>query len=229
MDIKIIREKEDFSDTVIPKTGISAVILAGGTSSRMGTPKSMLPLGGRTVLEQVVHTFISAGVSDIRVVTGHCRESLQDIIARLPVYEVYNDQYQDGMYSSIQCGVRSVRSNASGFFIHPVDVPLISSRTINTLIHHPGFSPSHILCPEYGGKRGHPPLIGASFREEILACEPPFGLSGFLHSHADEIIAAEVTDPHIRINMNTPDDYRRVVELMRGLATDNGADIGADI
>jgi len=203
---------------------IAAVILAAGRSSRMGTHKALLSLGRQTVLERVVQVFISAGISDIRIVTGHDRISLEPVISRLPVYEVINPRYQDGMYSSVRCGVISLDPEVAGFFIHPVDIPLISSRTIRILMNTPGFDRDHIVSPEFEGRHGHPPLIGASFRDTLLTAPPPSGLAGFLQEQKDAIITVQVQDPGIRMNMNTPEDYKHILDLIRQPASDRGED-----
>lgn len=188
--------------------GIVAIILAAGISSRMGTQKALLQLGGETFLEKVVKAFITASVSDIKIVTGYERSSLEPLIARLPVQEIVNPKFLDGMYSSVQAGVASVQPDVAGFFIHPVDIPLISPQTIRILMKTPNFDSFHIVSPEFEGKTGHPPLIGRFFRDRILNTYPPTGLAGFLQNYKDAIITIQVKDSGIRMNMNTPGDYQ---------------------
>jgi CTP:molybdopterin cytidylyltransferase MocA len=189
---------------------IAAIILAAGRSSRMGTHKALLPLGTLTVLEQVVRVFLAAGVSEIRIVTGFDRCALIPVISQLAVQEIVNPNFEDGMYSSVQIGVASLDPRCHGFFIHPVDIPAISPETISSLMNVPGFDSTHIVTPEYEGRRGHPPLFGESFRDLLLTTTHSSGLAGFLNAHTDAIITVQVKDPGIRMNMNTPADYHQI-------------------
>src|SRR6185295_2409316 len=90
---------------------ITAIILAAGQSTRMGSPKMLLPWGKTTVIEHVISVFENAGIDDILVVTGAAQAQVEDILAecrkRHPVRSVYNKNYASGeMLSSIQCGLR---------------------------------------------------------------------------------------------------------------------------
>ena len=87
---------------------ITAIILAAGRSTRMGTPKMLLRWKKTTVIEHVITVFDDAGIDDILVVTGGAHEQMEDVLRQCkkhhPVRSVYNEEYQTGeMLSSIQC------------------------------------------------------------------------------------------------------------------------------
>ena len=82
-------------------TGMKAVILAAGSSRRMGRFKPLLELGDRTIVERVVSLFREADILDIRVVVGHCREELEAVLERLEVRVLVNERHGEGMFSSV--------------------------------------------------------------------------------------------------------------------------------
>ena len=86
-----------------------AVILAAGLSTRMKAFKPLLPVDGRPALEGLIETVKAAGLSDITVVTGYNREALTPELARLGATEAYNENYESGMFSSIQTGLAKAR------------------------------------------------------------------------------------------------------------------------
>ena len=113
-----------------------AVILAAGLSSRMKAFKPLLPVGESTAVERLASSLRDAGIEDIVVVTGHLRERLKPVIRRLGVCEAYNDLFAEGMFSSVQTGLKKAMElapHACGYFLMPADCPLISSDVIRIL------------------------------------------------------------------------------------------------
>lgn len=193
------------------KPELSSLILAAGASARMGSPKALLPLGDETVIQHIITIYRSAGVRDIRVVTGYHQEEIQPILRSLQVREIYNPRYQNGMYSSVQSGISSYDQDISGFFIHPVDVPLIEPMTVRLMSSYPKQTGDTIICPMYQNRRGHPLIVGSSYRTAILDNTYPTGLRGFLYEYSYAIIHVMVDDPGVLLNMNTPADYQEVL------------------
>ena len=113
---------------------IGAVILAAGYSSRMGSFKPELQIGGKTVIARLIASFYDAGIKDIVVVSGHNREVLQSLIRGFDVTESYNENFPKGMFTSIQAGVRKTDRTLRGFFLIPVDCPLLEKETVYDLV-----------------------------------------------------------------------------------------------
>ncbi len=87
----------------------AAVLLAGGTSSRMGRCKLLLELGGMSALAQAVTRLRAAGVENVVIVTGHWRQEVEAEAARLGARTAHNDRYEEGMFSSVQTGAATLR------------------------------------------------------------------------------------------------------------------------
>jgi molybdenum cofactor cytidylyltransferase len=187
--------------------GIAAIILAAGYSARMGRFKPLLDLGGQTVIERVIASFKGAGILDVRVVTGYCREILVPVIERLGATVIINDRYAEGMFSSVQAGVKSLGPSTGAFFLMPADVPLVRADTIRYLAENCHRHRDKILVPLFDGRRGHPTLIAARFAGEIINYRGEGGLGGILSMHSADIVPVTVADAGILLDMDTPGHY----------------------
>jgi len=192
----------------------AAIILAGGFSSRMKQFKPLLPLGGATVTDHVVSTFLGAGV-DVFLVVGHRREEITARIKNLDVNIIYNPDYEKGMFSSIQAGIRQLKGDYQAFFILPVDIPLVKPATIKHILNTGRHHPDNIIYPTYEGKRGHPPLIPARFITELLEWQKEGGLKSLLKTHDDLAYDVPVTDSYILFDIDTPEDYQELLRRFR--------------
>lgn len=198
---------------------IGAIILAAGTSSRMGQDKAVLPLRtGMTVLKHLLNTYHLAGIDPILVVSGTNDDELR---RRHPEALLVKNPHPDrGMFSSIQTGVCALIDDIDAFFVHPVDIPLVRPDTLLRLLdafaRHHNQSPQTAcllsFIPVHSGRRGHPPLLSRSFVGVIQKDAGDNGLAAVLHRYAIEEVPCD--DPGILIDMNTPEDYRKVREWM---------------
>jgi molybdenum cofactor cytidylyltransferase len=194
---------------VVGSGDVAAVILAAGYSRRMGSFKPLLPFGKTTVIERVIATIRDAGVETIRVVVGWNAELLIPVLERCGTPWVRNDRFADGMYSSVQTGVRSLPPDVAAFFLVPGDMPLARSSTLVRLMTEWNGQPAAVLYPCHEGHRGHPPLIASQCIPDILREAPPGGLRALLGRHAADARDIEVADPGILTDLDTPDDYQK--------------------
>jgi len=147
---------------------VAAIILAAGYSFRMKRFKPLLPLGSVSVIEKAVHAFQEVGIQDIRVVLGHRANELLPVLEGLKVQSVINDNYAEGMFSSVKAGVKCLSQDIDGFFLLPVDNPMIQQNTLSKLYQTFSTGRFGIAYPAFHGKRGHPPLISCRYTNEIL-------------------------------------------------------------
>lgn len=190
----------------------TALVLAAGYSSRMVDFKPLLKFGAETVLELIISLFSGTGISDIRVVVGYRAHDITPLLERRNIKWITNEKYQDGMMSSVKAGVETIDSSRDAFFVIPVDIPLIRRPTILEMIRAFRESGKLICYPSFLGKRGHPPLISARYRGEILQWEAPGGLGSFLKQKNTDAIDVNVTDERILLDMDTPEDYRHLLK-----------------
>ena len=191
----------------------AALILAAGTSSRMGRCKALLPIGEQSSIARIAGNFRHAGIESIAAVTGHHAEQLKPTLAHLGIRAVPNPNYQHGMYSSVQAGLASLPADVDACFLLPVDIPLVRPTTIAALAAHYIRQRCTITYPRFSGQRGHPPLIDRSLFAEILAGNGDAGLRALLQKHQQNAAEIPVLDEGILLDMDTPEDYGQLAAL----------------
>lgn len=191
---------------------LSAVILAAGFSSRMRGLKPLLPLGSTTVLDHCVQLFQEGGINDVVVVTGHRTAEISGLARCCGARPVYNPDFAAGMFTSIQTGMRALSPRSRGFFLLPVDIPLVRPATIKLLTKAFAATSPLIAYPIFAGKRGHPPLIATELVPDLIVQHHPEGglrslLAAIEAHHPAQVRNVAVADAHILFDMDTPDDY----------------------
>jgi molybdenum cofactor cytidylyltransferase len=190
------------------------IILAAGRSQRMGSLKPLLPFGRETMIERVVRVVREAGINEIVVVLGYAAERIIPLMEDHGITWVLNPDFDDGMYTSVQVGARSVDAEVDGFLVLPGDMPMVRSGTLQLL--RDGFPPGQgrIVHPTYQGRRGHPPLIDSAYCRAILGDHPPGGLRELLARYPDAALEVDCDDPGILMDVDTPEAYQRCLSLM---------------
>jgi len=194
---------------------ISAIILAAGSSSRMKDFKPLMRIGEDSLLEHCIRLFRTAGIRDIRVVTGYRSVDIIPLIEKSDATALINNDYEKGMYASVLTGLRSLDPHAKAFFIHPVDIPLVQPATVRALIDAHRIREEKIFHPNFNGKRGHPPLISVLLIEDIRNWKGKNGLSGFLAQHKNRAFDIAVSDEGVLLDLDTPEDYERLCGYYR--------------
>lgn len=196
-----------------PAAGISAIILAGGYSSRMGAFKPLLPVGNRVTLECAVHLFREAGVADVCVVTGHRAAEIVPVAEASGARCVHNAKYSSGMFSSVRAGAEALPQSCRACFVMPVDMPLVRSATLRRMLHFRHGRETAVVYPCFEGHRGHPPLIARRVLDEVLSMMETERLSSLLAAHEAEACNLFVPDEAILLDMDTPAQYADLREL----------------
>ncbi len=186
---------------------IGAIILAAGSSSRMGACKALLSIGRKTLLGHTVSLFQKTGIEDIVVVTGHRPGDLEQELDRYPCRSVCNENFSDGMFSSVQAGVKALDVACDAFFLLPVDIPLVRQDTIYKVLEAMDQDPHAVVfCPEFQKRRGHPPLIRRDLAAEIIGYDDQGGLRDLLRRYRSQSRSVAVDDPYILLDADTPHD-----------------------
>jgi molybdenum cofactor cytidylyltransferase len=202
------------ADNASLKTRYAAIVLAGGLSTRMKQFKPLLPLGEETITDRVIDLFLNEGI-DVFLVAGYRHDDIAAGIKKRDITVVYNPDYEKGMFSSVQAGIRRLNSGYEAFFISPVDIPLVSPATIRRLITAAVENPGKIIYPVFAGRRGHPPLIPAALSPAILGWEKGGGLKAVLKSKERLALEVPVPDSFILFDIDTPEDYAELLECFK--------------
>jgi molybdenum cofactor cytidylyltransferase len=187
---------------------IAAIVLAAGKSERMGRPKALLPLRGRTFLENILRAISHSSIGQTIVVAGHHKEEIEGMVGRDRC--VFNPDYEQGMITSIQTGIRALSPEIDGAMLFLVDHPLIDSETIDALIKP--LRPGHIVLPVYLGRRGHPVLFSAGILQEILALPSTEGANIVVRKDPSRIIEVSLDTPGILVDIDTPEQFAKLLE-----------------
>ena len=189
---------------------ITAIILAAGKSQRMGTQKLLLPLGDRPVIARIVDEIVASPVDDVIVVIRTDQQAIEQALENRPVRFVQNPDADGDMLSSIRCGLKAA-GQSDAFLITLGDQPSISRHVVTDLVEAFQAGRGRVTVPTFHGKRGHPLLVAASYREEILTTCDGVGLCRLLRAHPDDLCELEVPSPEVLENMNLPGHYQEIL------------------
>ena len=183
----------------------------------MGRPKLLLPWRGRAIIQDVVDRACAAA-SHVVVVTGHEAEATADALREHDVQITHNANYADGeMISSVKAGVAALPPTCAAFFLVLGDQPGIAMSTFARLIDAWRENPNApIISPTWNNRRGHPILVSAAGIDEILNLGGDATLKTFVSRHAAHSIEVEVDDPAICADVDTPEEYRRLIMSENG-------------
>jgi len=196
------------------------VILAAGESSRMGRDKALLPwppgpAGHSTLLSATIELLQSP--SDlVIVVAGKNADSLRPIVYAGAGYLVENRHPERGQFSSLQVGLQEVLNRGrDAAIVALVDRPPAQPRTLASLCE--AFSDAYesgkwAVVPEHGGRHGHPILIGREMIEAFLRAPVASNARDVEHSLQPRVLYVPVDDPNVVANVDTPEDYERLVQ-----------------
>jgi molybdenum cofactor cytidylyltransferase len=173
----------------------------------MGSPKALLPFRGKTFLENILEGISRSSVQHTVVVVGHHRAESEDHV-RTPIRVVFNADYEKGMITSLQAGIRALPTGISGALLCLVDHPLIDLETIESLIANA--APNRIVVPVFEGRRGHPVLFASNILEEILALTAFQGANIVVHKDPSRIFQVPVNSPGILLDVDTPKDFQNL-------------------
>jgi molybdenum cofactor cytidylyltransferase len=197
------------------RPAISAVILAAGESKRMGKPKLLLPYGDKTIIEAVIQKVMQSEAGKIIVVLGAGKDKLRELIGKYPVAIAENNEYQSGMLSSIQCGLRAVPIDADAVMILLGDQPMINGIIIDQLADTLQHTEKGIIIAVHKGKRGHPILIKTKYRKEIEQLGPENSMHDFTRKFASDIQEVETETTDVLRDIDTPEDYHNEIKYRR--------------
>jgi len=195
---------------------MEAIVLAAGYSSRANAFKMTLPMGQRSVLEQTISKFEGL-CTRVIVVAGFQAEIIQEEIVKIisknaysfQIKFVYNENFNQGMFRSIQKGCNEV--NAPAFFITPGDCPLVKKETIQLLAKHKG----NVVIPSFDYKGGHPIKLSSEVKQKILETDPESNLRVVLGGYEKQYM--NVDDAGVLMDIDTPEDYQKAIDYNKAL------------
>jgi len=191
---------------------LAAVIISGGASRRMGSPKALLPYRGGTFLEHLLKVTDHPRIGWRRVVLGADAQAIAEGV-ELPADEaVINESWEDGQLSSIQAGVRSLPAGTRGMLLCLIDHPLISRELVGELVDQFYASGKAIVLPVYKRRRGHPVIFASRLYDELLSAPLETGARAVVWAHSEEVCEMETIEEGCVLNLNDPDAFAKARE-----------------
>jgi molybdenum cofactor cytidylyltransferase len=186
----------------------AAIILAAGSSSRMGESKQMLEIKGQTLLVKTIQTVLDSGIRKVVVVLGSNESAHRNLISHLPVDAIYNPRWEKGMGNSIKQGVAHLTSDEpfpEEIIILVCDQPLLRPQNILNLLSKYHQINKPIIASRYRGMPGVPVLFDKSYYERLLSLPDEQGAKKILLQNPRDVY--EIDFPEGEIDLDTREDY----------------------
>jgi molybdenum cofactor cytidylyltransferase len=189
--------------------GVAAIVLAAGSSRRMGTPKQLLELKGKTLLEHTLANVRAARIGDIVLVLGANAEKIQACVATEDLKVVVNAGHEQGMGTSLRTGLAAVKPEMEAALIVLADQPFIQPSTLRAIVESRQRTGAKITVPLYKGFRGNPVLLDRSVFPELMGLSGDVGCRAIFGSHVEGIHKLAVDDVGVLIDIDSPEDLKR--------------------
>ena len=195
---------------------LHAIVLAGGASTRMGRPKALLEtLDGRPFLARIVETLRASGLGPVTVVTGVHHEEVAALLKARPdlaeaVRLVRNPAPERGQLSSLLAGFEGAPPDAEGLLVTLIDVPLVTTDTVKATIDAWRRRRAPVTRPAIGDRHGHPVIFDRQAFDALRAAPLSEGAKAVVRAYGALVENVPVTDQGCLVDVDTPDDYRRL-------------------
>ena len=186
----------------------AGIILSAGESRRMGRDKALLEYRRTTFLGRII-ALLEPRVEPLVVVLGHHAEAIRQAVPSGPRV-VVNTNYQAGMLTSLQTGIRSLPPDTEAALFTLVDHPDVAEETVELLIGEWEKARPLIVIPRHGGRRGHPVIVKRQVLDEILALGPESSAKDVIRSHRDRTLFVDVDDAGVLCDIDLPEQYERL-------------------
>jgi molybdenum cofactor cytidylyltransferase len=196
------------------RTGaVAGVVLAAGTSTRMGHNKLLLELDAETLVHRAVRRVVNAGLDQVFVVLGHEADRVREAIGSLKCQTVFNPNYEAGVNSSLRAGIHAVsESSAQAAVVVLADMPFVTTAMIRTLVNEFRTSDGPLVISDYQGINAPPMLYDRSLFHELAVSEGQGCGKHVVKRHRHE--ARSVTWPAEALtDLDVPEDIERIKAL----------------
>ena len=189
----------------------AGIILAAGTSTRMGRPKPLLTWRGEPFIRQVAHTALEAGLSPVVIVAGEHTAEIRKAVTDLRVMVIHNPDWEAGQSTSVRCGLRALPEMIGSAVFLLVDQPHIPIELVKALQDQHAQTLNPIVAPLIDDRRGNPVLFDRVSFTDLLALAGDVGGRAVFAQHPVAYVPWH--DANLLLDVDTPEDYQRLQRL----------------
>ena len=198
------------------KDNMAVVVLAAGSSTRMGRNKLLLDLGGESVVRRTVRAALEAGIGPVTVVLGHEADLVRTELRGLACRIVVNADHERGVGTSIRVGVAQVGTGADGIVVALADMPFVTASMVATLAERHRSTGAPVVVSRYGETEAPPTLFARRLFPELLAIDAERSARQVARRHQHEA-AVVAWPPGALRDLDVVGDYEHArAELAEG-------------
>lgn len=196
------------------QNNVAAILLAAGTSSRMGRGnKLLLKIADKTVLQWSVENVLASKVTQVFVVAGKGFEEVQSYLSQFEVTVVHNSNYQSGISASLKAGLKMLAPSTDGALILLADQPNLQPQTLNCFLELFSDGDKKIIAGQYDPITGNPVLFHRKCFNDLLQLQGDVGARSLLKRFPGEIATVEIP-PEQSLDIDTPEDFSKMRTIL---------------
>ena len=182
---------------------IAALLLAAGSSRRMGAPNKLVAtIDGVPLVRIAGEAALSSNAVSLTVVTGHAPGEIEIALDGLEFTAVHNPDFAGGLSTSLRAGIASLPTDVDGVVVLLADMPNITQSIIDRLIGQ--FRPDRIVLPTFGGQRGNPIVWSRRYFPDLMAVAGDTGGRGIIEANRDAVTEVEL-GAAVALDIDTPE------------------------
>jgi molybdenum cofactor cytidylyltransferase len=191
---------------------VAGVILAAGSSSRIGEVKQLLGFRQTTLLGEVIKNASRSLLDEVILVLGHGADEIRKALRFEGVRVVINEEHVQGQSTSLRAGLSDVSEDTDAVMFILGDQPLVGSEVMNALIGGYCRTRAPIVLPTHRGKRGNPVVIDRMLFPRVESLTGDVGARVLFREYAEEIVEIDVEDDSIHFDLDTWEDYQKLLD-----------------
>jgi len=198
---------------------IAGLVLAAGLSRRLGQPKQLLRLGGRTLVNWPLAALHAVGVDPLLLVIGHREGEVMRAIDVLDVRVVVNPRFVEGLSTSLKLGILSVAllgPEVRGALVLAGDQPLVGPELLRALIDEFDRGTHPIVATAHADHTGVPMLLGRDAWQLLDLIGEDQGARALLRARPELVATVPAPDERMALDVDTMADYQRLLALVEG-------------